>query len=91
MIRGQRRILRAAEGSSMVSRSVLISSGLAPLCKVMYCSLCMYVWLLIDSSPTIPTGEPHRDEEIDVEERDGEGGKTETMYVCMYEWMDVHR
>ena len=29
-------------------------------------------------------GEPQRDEEIDVEERDGEGGKTQTMYVCMY-------
>jgi hypothetical protein len=29
-------------------------------------------------------GEPQRDEEIDGEERDGEGGETETMYVCMY-------
>jgi hypothetical protein len=29
-------------------------------------------------------GEPQRDEEIDGEERDGEGGKTETMHVCMY-------
>jgi len=35
-------------------------------------------------------GEPQRDEEIDGEERDGEGGKTETRYVCMYEWMDVY-
>ena len=35
-------------------------------------------------------GDPQRDEEIDVEERDGEGGKTETMYVCMYEWMDLY-
>ena len=35
-------------------------------------------------------GEPQRDEEIDGEERDGEGGKTETMYVYMYEWMDVY-
>jgi hypothetical protein len=35
-------------------------------------------------------GEPQRDDEIDGEERDGEGGKTETMYVCMYEWMDVY-
>jgi hypothetical protein len=39
-------------------------------------------------------GDPQRDEEIDVEERDGEGGKTETMNVCMYvhmyEWMDVY-
>jgi hypothetical protein len=29
-------------------------------------------------------GEPQRDEEIDGKERDGEGGETETMYVCMY-------
>ena len=29
-------------------------------------------------------GQPQRNEEIDGEERDGEGGKTETMYVCMY-------
>ena len=28
-------------------------------------------------------GEPQRDEEIDGEERDGKGGKTETMYVFM--------
>ena len=36
-------------------------------------------------------GEPQRDEvEIDGEERDGEGGRTETMYVCKYEWMDVY-
>ena len=39
-------------------------------------------------------GEPQRDEEIDDEERDGDGGETETMYVCMYvcmyEWMDVY-
>ena len=31
-----------------------------------------------------------RDEEIDGEERDGEGGKPETMYACMYEWMDIY-
>jgi hypothetical protein len=40
-------------------------------------------------------GDPQRDEEIDVEERDGEGGKTETMYVCMYVcmsgWMCMDR
>ena len=35
-------------------------------------------------------GEPQRDEEIDGEERDGDGGKTETMNVCIYEWMDVY-
>jgi hypothetical protein len=35
-------------------------------------------------------GEPQRDEEIDGEERDGDWGETETMYVCMYEWMDVY-
>ena len=35
-------------------------------------------------------GEPQRDEEIDVEERDDNGGKPETIYVCMYEWMDVY-
>ena len=35
-------------------------------------------------------GDPQCDEEIDVEERDSEGGKTETMNVCMYEWMDVY-
>ncbi len=32
-------------------------------------------------------GEPQRDEEIDGKERDGEGGETETMYVCMYVWV----
>ena len=36
-------------------------------------------------------GEPQRDEEIDVEERDGEGGNTETMYVCMSGWMCMGR
>jgi len=36
-------------------------------------------------------GEPQRDEEIDGEERDGEGGKTETMYVCMSGWMCMCR
>ena len=36
-------------------------------------------------------GEPQRDEEIDGEERDGEGGKTETMYVCMSGWMCMDR
>jgi hypothetical protein len=36
-------------------------------------------------------GEPQRDEEIDVEEWDGDGGKTETMYVCMSGWMCMDR
>jgi len=36
-------------------------------------------------------GEPQRDEEIDGEERDGEGGKTETMNVCMSGWMCMGR
>ena len=36
-------------------------------------------------------GEPQRDEEIDGEERDGEGGKTETMYVCMSGWKCMGR
>ncbi len=36
-------------------------------------------------------GEPQRDEEIDGEERDGEGGKTETMYICMRGWMCMGR
>ena len=40
-------------------------------------------------------GEPQRDEEIDDEERDGEGGKTETMfvfmYVCISGWMCMDR
>ena len=35
-------------------------------------------------------GEPQREEDVDGEERDGEGDKTETMYVCIYEWMDVY-
>jgi hypothetical protein len=35
-------------------------------------------------------GEPQRDEEIDGKERDGGGGKNETMNVCMYEWMAVY-
>jgi hypothetical protein len=50
-------------------------------------------WLLIDGSPSIPLliGEPQRDEEIDGVERDGEGGKTETMYVCMSGWMCMGR
>ena len=36
-------------------------------------------------------GEPQRDEEIDGEERDGDGGETETMYVCMSGWMCMGR
>ena len=61
--------------------------------------VCMYVfyyeWIITCScqeciSYLYHKGEPQRDEEIDGEERDGEGGKTETMYVCMYEWMDVY-
>ena len=66
------------------------------LCVRMY--VCMYVcmcssWLLTHGSLSIPIPyrrAPHCDEEIDGGERDGEGGKTETMYVCMYEWMDVY-
>ena len=36
-------------------------------------------------------GEPQRDDEIDGEERDGEEGETETMYVCMSGWMCMGR
>ena len=56
----------------------------------------LYVWLddnlkfFKKNSYLYHKGEPQRDEEIDGEERDGEGGKTETMYVSMYEWMDVY-
>ena len=42
-------------------------------------------------------GEPQRDDEIDGEERGGEGGNTETMYECMYvfivvayKWFSIH-
>ena len=35
--------------------------------------------------------EPQRDKEIDGEERDGKGGKTETMYVCMSGWLCMGR
>ena len=35
-------------------------------------------------------GEPQRDEEIDGEERDGEGGKTETMFVFMFVCIHPH-
>ncbi len=38
-------------------------------------------------------GEFQRYDKNDDEEKDGDGGKTETMYVrmyvCIYEWMDV--
>ena len=63
-------MLRAAEGSSSTSRSVLTSSGAATLCNGIYGSLCVYgiyvctyvciygcmyaSWLLIDGSPSIP-------------------------------------
>ena len=53
--------------------------------KCMY--VCMYFiicsFLIKNKSYLYHIGEPQRDEEIDIEERDGEVGKTETMYVCM--------
>ncbi len=53
--------------------------------------VCMYVcmyfiicsFLIKNKSYLYHIGEPSHDEEIDGEERDGEGGQTETMYVCM--------
>ena len=50
---------------------------------------CMSDWMIIfnflkRNSYLYHKGEPQRDEEIDGEERNGEGGKSETMYVCMY-------
>jgi hypothetical protein len=98
-------MLRAAEGSSSTPRSVLTLSGVTTLCKGMYGSwyvyVCMYVCMHLGHCKYIVfhpylyhIGEPQREEEIDGEERDGEGGKTENMYVfmyiCMYEWMDVY-
>jgi hypothetical protein len=52
-------MLRAAEGSSSISRSALTSSGAATLCNGTYGSLCLYVcmcssWLLIDGSLSMP-------------------------------------
>ena len=45
----------------------------------------VYVCMLMVLRPYLyHIGEPQRDEEIDGEERDGEGDKTETMNVCMY-------
>ena len=61
-----------------------------------YMYVCTYfvVFLKNQNSYLYLIGDPQCDEEIDVEERDGEGGKTETMNVCMYvhmyEWMDVY-
>ncbi len=43
----------------------------------------LYVCMMVLHPYLNHKGEPQRDDEIDGEERDGEGCQTESMYVCM--------